>query len=181
MTISDIVGIADIKLALLGIAGAFAIGTGVGYYTKGQFVKADHLDAAIEAREVTASNIQESLSISSAVEQKTTASNQRIAIIRKKAVERNKPKETVDVTLPVQPVRNCNLDHDTVRLLNAARDPAAALPTGNPDAESQAASQVTQSDLIDNDIEVVGLYHELAERHDALVDWVQTQVEKQAQ
>lgn len=75
------------------------------------------------------------------------------------------------------------LDAFTVRVLNDARANAAGpAPGGAPagaDAEGQAAAfaptTITGRDFADNDLEVVRLYHELATRHDGLVDWVNRQ------
>lgn len=65
------------------------------------------------------------------------------------------------------------LSFGELRLLNAARRgtgvDSAALPS---DAEGQATSDVTRDTFIENDIEVTRLYHELADDHDALVEFV---------
>lgn len=74
------------------------------------------------------------------------------------------------------------LDELTLRLLNDARAnrPAqeAGDPAGRSDEEVRAAataSAVTGADLAVNDLMVVRQYHELAARHDTLVDWVKHQ------
>ncbi|MFT4064256.1 hypothetical protein [Paraburkholderia sp.] len=38
----------------------------------------------------------------------------------------------------------------------------------------------TVKEFTDNDLEIVGMYHALATYHDALVDWVQHQLDTQA-
>lgn len=53
-----------------------------------------------------------------------------------------------------------------------AMEMAQPLPALKPNA--------TVSDLIDNDLEIVGLYHELAARHRKLVDYVDSLINKQA-
>ena len=75
------------------------------------------------------------------------------------------------------------LDRLTVRVLNDAR--ADAAPTEargtspGADAEGEASTDapttITGADFADNDLEVVRLYHELATRHNGLVDWVNRQ------
>lgn len=76
------------------------------------------------------------------------------------------------------------LDVGTVRLLNEARlnaqpGDAPGGPTPGTDAQSEAAAAaptpITGRIFADNDLQVVGLYHELAARHDGLVDWVNHQ------
>ena len=75
------------------------------------------------------------------------------------------------------------LDRLTVRVLNDARTNAAPAEAGGTypgaDAEGEATANapttITGSDFADNDLEVVRLYHELATRHNGLVDWVNRQ------
>lgn len=70
------------------------------------------------------------------------------------------------------------LDEHTVRLLDSARanrDWKAGGAPGRDDEEvrtAASASPVTGTEFAMNDMEVVRLYHELAARHDGLVDWV---------
>lgn len=79
------------------------------------------------------------------------------------------------------------LDDGTVRLLNAARrgdrDPESGSAAERGDAEGGAfaatAPYVTGRALAENDLEVVRLYHQLATRHDQLVDWVNQQCTRQ--
>ena len=77
------------------------------------------------------------------------------------------------------------LDRLTVRVLNDARANADAAPTEargtspGADAEGEASADapttITGADFADNDLEVARLYHELATRHNGLVDWVNRQ------
>lgn len=77
------------------------------------------------------------------------------------------------------------LDRLTVRVLNDARTNTDAAPaeaggaSPGADAEGEATANapttITGSDFADNDLEVVRLYHELATRHNGLVDWVNRQ------
>jgi hypothetical protein len=78
------------------------------------------------------------------------------------------------------------LDDGTVRLLNDARAGRNQLPTGSAPAGGNEAGGaltvtapfVTGVDFALNDLKVVQLYHELAARHDTLVDWVVQQCVK---
>lgn len=74
------------------------------------------------------------------------------------------------------------LDRRTVGLLNEARAGLAPAPGSAPagaDAEGEAAASaptaITGRIFADNDLEVVRLYHELATRHNGLVEWVNHQ------
>lgn len=75
------------------------------------------------------------------------------------------------------------LDRLTVRVLNDARTNAAHAEAGGTsagaDAEGEASADapttITGADFAGNDLEVVRLYHELATRHNGLVDWVNRQ------
>lgn len=70
-----------------------------------------------------------------------------------------------------------HLDSRTVGLLNAARQgrgPEDGSPGAEADAEVETTA-VTAADLAINDAEIVWMYHDLAVRHDGLVDWVRQQ------
>ena len=77
------------------------------------------------------------------------------------------------------------LDRLTVRVLNDARAntdaqaPEAGGTSPGADAEGEASAntptKITGADFANNDLEVVRLYHELATRHNGLVDWVNRQ------
>lgn len=166
----------------IAVALALIVGFGAGYYTKGQFVKADQFEAVTEARSETAVDIQESLKTSAATEQEVTASNQQVAVIRKAISARVQPKtQETSNEANLRPVcTGTGLDVGTVRLLNSARDGSTLDPASLGDAASQAASGIGLPELLDSDLEVVQLYRELAVRHDTLVDYVESQIKKQA-
>jgi hypothetical protein len=75
------------------------------------------------------------------------------------------------------------LDDFTVSLLDDARanrtrsqdGSAAGIGNGEVKAATPAAPPVTGGEFAENDLQVVGLYHDLAARHDQLVDWVNAQ------
>lgn len=166
----------------LAISVALLVGYSAGYYAKGRFVKADQFESVTEARHESAQNIQHSLETSLATEQKVTDSTQQVAVIRKAVAARVQPKtqETSNEAnlRPVCP--GSGLDVGTVRLLNSARDGSALDPASLGDGASQAPSGIGLPELLDNDLEVVQLYRELAVRHDALVDYVESLIQKQA-
>ena len=74
------------------------------------------------------------------------------------------------------------LDNESVRLLNAARE---GVPVDSPAGAGYAAgvtfAPVSAWNFIDNDLTVVKRYNDLAEKHNSLVDYVQTLLDKQAQ
>lgn len=88
-----------------------------------------------------------------------------------------------------------NLDRLSVWLLNDARQgfpseqrgcidaPASSDDSCRPPADSAAKelTEVTGPDLVDNDLEVVRMYNQLAIRHNGLVDWVETHITKPSQ
>lgn len=74
------------------------------------------------------------------------------------------------------------LDNLTVRVLNEARAGIAAPEAGYDQSYTDATlgtapstPPITGADLAINDLEVVQKYHELAARHDGLIDWVNAQ------
>ena len=181
--------IANLKTTALATAIALMVGYFAGYYTKGQFVKADQLDAATDAQHQTAVDIQESLKTSLAVDADVAASNQKVETVRKAVAARIKQKEIKNeanlhgecLSLnDICPGCRFSLDVGTVRLLNSARAGTAPDTTGLGDGESETPSEIGEAEFIDNDLQVVQMYHELATKHNALVDWVETQVKKQA-
>lgn len=96
---------------------------------------------------------------------------------QQRAESKPEPTEQAEGRQPVCPdplAHTVRLDHRTVWLLNAARanrsqEDSEASPGTD---EEVGASAVTVADLTLNDAEVVRKYHELATRHDGLVDWV---------
>ena len=169
----------NVKNIVLAVVLALSVGYCTGYYTKGQFVKADQFEAVTEARSETADSIQESLKTSAATEQEVTASNQKIAVIRKTVTARIQSKETQNEA-NLHLACHSGLDVGTVRLLNSARDGSTLDAASLGDAASQAPSGIGLSELLDNDLETVQLYRELAVRHDTLVDYVESLIQKQA-
>lgn len=178
--------ILNLKNIAIAIVLALVVGFTTGFYVKGKFVKADQIDAVTETqREITA-NIQQSLKTSIAVEEKVAASTQNMQTIRKQVAKRiSKHQETISETQPEAQIffnvrDRWTLDVGTVWLLNVARENVPFDTARLLDGASQAPSQIGAADFIDNDLEVVQLYHELAARHDALVDYVEGVIATQA-
>lgn len=178
----------DLRSTLLATVAVAALSFGGGYYTHSRFTKADQLDAVATTQHQTASNVQQSLTTSVAVEASAAASIQQVGEIRKVVAARLKPKETPHAQTASVPSNtdahgDCvwTLDTGTVVLLNAARTGAASGAASVSDDQSQTPSGIDLAAFIDNDLEVVGLYRELATRHDALVDYVTSLVKQQAE
>ena len=70
------------------------------------------------------------------------------------------------------------LSVDTVGVLDSARVNARLDAPGGGDAAFRTPSDIEVSDFIDNDLEVVRLYHRLATRHDALVEFVEQKMKE---
>lgn len=69
-------------------------------------------------------------------------------------------------------------DGATVRLLNNARRNEAVDTTTSDNATNQTATNITVSKFVENDLDVVAMYHDLAVRHKALQDYVRQQQEQ---
>lgn len=159
-----------------------------------------------QAEQGTAKNVVAANDKSQVIEQKVQASNTRVKAIqsaaakrvitqekareqytkelfRKSELQAGHPAAGVDEAQAGSVCGRFEFDVGTVRLLNDARAGqagAAVDPTAGSDAASQAPSGVGIPALIDNDLEIVKQYHELAERHDALVDSVEQELKRRA-
>lgn len=172
----------NIQNTVIAVVVAAFLGFGGGFYTKAKFMKADQFESVTEARHESAQNVQQSLETSLATEQKVTDSAKQVAAIRKAVAARVQPKiqeSSNEANIrPVCPDRG--IDIGTVRLLNSARDGSAVDAASLVDGASQAPSGIGMPELLDNDLETVKLYRELAVRHDGLVDYVESIIKKQA-
>lgn len=178
-----------------------------GFYTKGQFVKADKVDQMAETRKGDAHEVQQSQETDRGIQLRTDASSAHVdgvrEIVRKRAATAAKhaakrkpdvPKSSGDTQPDSEPhtvvgegLRAprrafCGPDHlatGDIRLFNLAADGRPVDSSFSLDAESEADSQVTGADFCDHYLVVVKQYNELAINHNALVDWVeQKQVEQ---
>jgi len=166
-----------------------AIGAGAGFYLKGRLVKANQVEKVEQAIEKTADNIIEANKASEQIEEKAEETKQAVRIVTKTVVQRVKKVEKVYECQNTEVAQASNgssgayvwnLDVGTVRMLNDARAGRTPDSTAGSDAESKAPSGLAPSQFIENDLQIVEQYHDLATRHDALVDWVNSVLMKQA-
>lgn len=172
----------EIRNALIVAIAASVIGFGAGYATKAKFDKADALTKMVEVRHEDAATVQQSVQASASIEKQAGAATQNVETIRQQVAQRLrqppiKDEHHEDAT---QECPAWTLDVGTVRLLDAARAGTPPDPSGLGDDESKAPSAVGAAAFIDNDLQVIELYHDLATRHDALVDYVESIINKQA-
>lgn len=181
----------NVKNMAFAAAASLVVGFALGAWTNEQFAKAKKLDAVVESQHEVATDLRDSLSASIAVEEKITASTQNVKEVRKEIAKRVKPParkpavETPHESLPeaqanLRPRTDWTLDLGTVWMLDSAREGLPFDPTRLRDGAGEAPSDVGVPELIDNDLEVVERYHELAERHNALVDYVESVIQQQA-
>lgn len=192
----------SIPNTLFGVGLAAAIGFAGGYYTKGEFIQADEVKQARKDAKVTAQGIVKAIDNSQKVEETVNKSNKTVTDIQQAIAKRPKlvkpaakaqPKsapnqeesnghKTNSQSKPT--VASCNayeLDLGTVRLLNAARKGFGLDAIGGLDEALSAPSGITIDKLLQNDLEVVKIYHDLAKRHDQLVTEVEEKLKKQAE
>jgi hypothetical protein len=193
---------ANIQAILIAIVVSLSVGFGTGFYTERQFTKAGMVSAVIKVQKANATEVKKSAEASTAVEAKVSESIQKVESIRKDMTDHFKLKEKVkyeqspikqsvdaksvsDLAALPEPVEkvSCdwNLDVGTVGMLNSARAGSSIDPASVSDAASQAPSSVGVEAFIDNDLQVIEMYHDLATRHDALVDYVNSLLKKQAE
>lgn len=186
---------AEFKTVLIVGALALTIGFSSGYVVKGKFVAAAQVSEMKKEVKVSANNIVVSNAISAKVEDKVEAITVTATKVKSAAAKRitNQQERTANEQFAQEsfhqaehatPAAVCPafvFDVGTVRLLNAARQGTAVEPTGGSDEALNAASGIGISKLVDNDLDIVRMYHELALRHDALVDAVELKLKEQAQ
>lgn len=189
------------------LAGAVLIGAAGGYHLKTRTIELAEARAKQQALHQTAVGVVAATARSQTLETAVDRSNAMIdqidAALHTRPLTLQPPKENhnafapsvVAVTAPLPTTANnalppatvanpaCSdfvLDLDTVRLLNLARSGADLDTVTGGDEALGTASSITVSALIDNDLQIVKLYHELAKRHDALVSEVEAQLQQQA-
>jgi len=185
-----------IRSTLLAFAIGCVIGFSSGFYVKHQFALAKLNGVITEQRKEDAHAVANMRAKEATLQAQLDETRARIESIQKevkpnviyrkpavaKPVATVVPSATSAPDIPVCPDvadgADYFLDIDTVRMLDTAR----AGPTGPAswlDAEGEAAADISLTDFIYNDLEVVGMYHDLALRHDSLVDWVDDLINKQ--
>lgn len=182
--------------ALIGVL----IGIAVGFYVKHKFALAELHEAIAEQRKEDAHAVANMQAKEAALQAQLDEARTTIETIQREVQPRviyrpaRSPKGgNVGISVPGNeqhggvPAPSCEgiadgvdsfLDAGTVRLLNDARAGSLGSPSGV-DAEGEAAAEVSIYSFVQNDLEVVGMYHDLAIRHDALVEWVEGLIEKQ--
>lgn len=185
--------VADIEGILVSVFLSLIIGFGAGYYTESKFTKAAEVKAVVTAQKQSAIGEEKSLTVDSSINSVIAASSDAITTDRSRIASHLKTKSTA--TLPKENTseshfkltaqQSCadtgwTLDNYTVGLLNSARNSSIAYaPTGS-DAAGKASSGISAAQFIDNDLQVVEQYKELATRHNALVDYVEGLIRTQA-
>ena len=173
--------IKQIQIALV----ALFIGIGIGYFTKGQFVKAERTDALIESQKEIVNDVIQAEKTNERVEtavakteQKSNVAKQTIRKIPFVVVEpgncpANPEPEVASVSRTDDVL---HLGRGAVSVLDAARENVDLDPAAISNEESRAASDVTLDEFVQNDLEVVRMYHELSERHNTLVEFVSSKI-----
>lgn len=190
------------KKMVMFLALAVMLGVGLGYFAMNAWSKRQELELKHAQLELLKKNAKES---AENVVKSREQSKQIEAAIAKGEAHANRIKAEAQHQLNLQqestreqlaPISNqldeagrstldrtCvdpRLSVGTVRLLNNARAGAGVDSPRGSDAESKAPSDVGLAALIANDLEIARLYHELAERHNALVDAVEKKLRDQA-
>lgn len=173
------------------------VGFGAGYYTKHKFALAEIHEAVTEQRKEDAHALADMQAKEAALQAQLDEERARIETIQREIkphviyrtvhAKPQKPTPGTEGLGDPAPEQDCPavadggtafLDVATVRLLDDARAGAADAPAWG-DAEVEAAADVSVTEFVQNDLEVVGMYHDLATRHDALVEWVEGLLKKQ--
>ncbi len=165
------------------------MGFGSGFYFKSKLDTAAQARAEVKVVKQSAQNVQQSMREDTKLESSVTSENRSIsndrALEAKHLAEQvnsnsergGNVKNGISKAFSLKMGGNCadgwTMDNYTFGLLNSARADAAYSPSDSGDAESTTTSGVTEAQFIDNDLEIVGMYNDLAKRHNALVDYVQ--------
>lgn len=105
--------------------------------------------------------------------------NSQIEVIKTQVVEKivQAPPVKVEVKTDGEVIyMPYTFDHDVIRLLNEARVDEANRDTADSDGGSEAIADVGVEELVTNDLEVVRLYHELANRYRTLQTYIRDQI-----
>lgn len=141
------------------------VGFGAGFYTKGEFDKADRLDTVVAQNAETSKAIEDTAKAEVKLEEAREKVRTEIKYVTKEIVK------YVPVT---QSASDCQLSVGAVGLLNSARTGANFQPSAYSDAQSKAHSGVGLRELSVADIELAEQYRQLAADHDALVEYVES-------
>lgn len=186
-----------IALKIIMALAAMIVCFAVGYDLGGDRQKAKQIDAVVQAQADSKNEALASQAKSVAIESSTAASTQTIKSLSDQAVKRvenNEPKvitKTVTVykcpgetnvnsndsttelpTSVVEISRPWTFDSGTVRLLNSARANDTDSTASVSNVADQTPTDVTVGKFVENDLEVVSLYHDQSVRFKALQDYV---------
>jgi hypothetical protein len=192
---------------LAALLAMLAISFGAGFFVKGQLTQAGQAKQATAALQKSAQNVVVAAAESNRIETEVAKVEANVASIKsavaKRGVTLHPRKEpqvepafrndSIDVRAGSAPALVASgtqdacgpgtgfyLDDGTVRLLNAARQGRGVDAAGGSDEAQSAPSSVGVADLIANDLDIVQMYHDLAKRHDELVDAVEKHLKDQA-
>jgi len=172
---------------LIAVGVAFAIGCYVGYDFRDDRVQAAQNEELQQVAVQINQDVVKSAEAEVSLVSETTEIAKNIDAIKTLAVKRVKAKEnsrelpTLEtvVVRPVEPV--AFVDVGTVWLLDAARRNEPLHSASISDEAAAEASDVTLSEFVENDLEVVKLYHQLASEHRALIEAVKSEMRKREQ
>lgn len=164
-----------------------------GFYTKGRFVEADRVQGFVEAQKEVVNDVFEAAKTSDRIEEKNDQTEKRTekakSVVRKAPVVVLEPavcpeRESAEVPADEQRTggtasddRGVYLSRAAVSVLDAARQDIDLDPAAISGEEIRTASDVTVDEFVQNDLEVVRMYHDLATRHDELVDFVFSKIQ----
>lgn len=143
---------------------SLVIGFSAGYYTKGEFQKADQSEIVKGQNVEAIEDIQDTAKAEVKLEEAREKVRTEIKYVTKEIVK------YVPVT---QDVSDCQLSVGAVGLLNGARTGANFQPSAYSDAQVKADSGLGLRELSVADIELAEQYRQLAADHDALVEYVE--------
>jgi hypothetical protein len=186
-----------IKNILITAVVALFVGGLAGYWFANKLHDADELEKVVELRKEDANVANELQRKDGAVTDRIVQTNDSVSAIQKEVAKRvqqtTKPVATNNLEngnanckparqeVPEGSLCNCDagLSIGIIRLLNDARTGAPFNPATINNEEGGTPSGLSLADILDNDLEVVKKYHELASRHNGCVDYVDGLVKDQ--
>jgi cell division protein FtsB len=187
MTIIKMLMSSSIVRLIAASAISLAVGGYAGWYVKDKFIKAKQVNQLVKVRKDDA----KAVSYSQARNQMLTTEIQldrdrfttlkkevrRYVVTRAETSQRCSAETVATNTVGSGQVSvlasDDRLPVGLVRLLNDARTGTPDSATDSSDGEGKAPSDVTAEDFIENDLDVVAEYRELAKKHDELVNFVE--------
>lgn len=170
-------------ITLSALFGAGGFWLGVKHEAHNQALK--QIDVVVKTQVASAQEARKSVQISANVERQAATSIQNTQSIAKLATARISAQQQLvckqekasgneynPISTSIYKLDPWTFDVGTVRLLNAARSNDTFDATSLGDVANQAPSSVGVTEFVENDLTVVGMYHDLAIRHAALQDYV---------